>query len=173
MKRTHTALALCMLLVLLTAALPAAGPVEAEQAEQRIAAEIDYEGAWLTLADQGFALYMPLGWAIGASGETDTVALVDPDTGRSMWIERMQSQTPFVLAEIEKAFAEASGLEDVAVVHFGEIPFITYTAPAEDMFGAITLSADHAAAYFFKFKPLSDTAYTALSLKIMATLRPA
>ena len=152
--------------VVLAVLVPAAGLA------QTVVETIDYEGSWVIFEQQGFKLYLPNGWQIAQAADTGKILLLNETATASMWVEVMAGDG-YTLEGILEAFSQAKGFSNVQLVYFGGVPFVTYTLEADDLFGAVTLSADYASAVFFKFMPYSDTALTSLAVKIMATLTPA
>lgn len=136
-----------------------------------IVAPIDYTGVWVKFPAEGFQLYIPEGWYVVQGDDFDGVVMTDQTTAYRMSIETQEGDGLTMDAVLD-AFLSVPSFEGVGLMYFGNIPFVSYDMPGADMFGAVTLSADNSRAYFFKFTPYTDPAFSTLAVKILASLRP-
>lgn len=140
------------------------------EAGQTLHVKTTYEGAWVAFAEQGFKLYLPMGWMMTESGDAAFV-LVNAETKQAMWIDAYEAGEATVDGLLAYFQAEAS-FENVRAVYFNGVAFVTYASPGSDLFGAATFSADGSMIYFFKFTPYGDGALETLATQILSTLSP-
>lgn len=146
-------------------------PAWAEQ-DSTLQVTIDYEGAWVSFTDENFKLFLPAGWMLVESDETDAGFIaVSADVSQVMWIDVYEAGGATIDGLLED-FQKVESFDSVRAVYFNSVAFVCYGSPESDMFGAITFSADGTRIYFFKFMPYSDGNLTVLATQILSTLSP-
>lgn len=132
--------------------------------------EIDYEGSWVNFEQERFRLYLPSGWML-VDSEDAAFVVVSADLKQAMWIDVFAADGMTIDGVLE-SFQEEKAFTGVRAVYFNGVAFVCYTSVTNDLFGALTMSADGSTLYFFKFIPASDEGLGVLATKIMSSLTP-
>ena len=132
---------------------------------------IDYEGAWVPVESHGFQLYLPIDWVLFEPEGDEIFSAGTADVSSYMAVE-VYRNTGYTLQSIETELSAAKGYRNVRSRVFNGVPCVLYEFPGEDMFGAVAMSDDALNAYFFKFSPYGNDAFTHLADQIMSSLYP-
>lgn len=157
----------CMLATMLAGCVP---PARAES-NPALQVEIDYEGAWVSFGQECFKIYLPADWVIVQTDASESFNVLNGTLTQRMWIDMFPSEG-FTMDGLLASFKDMEGFERVGAVAFNGVPFVAYSLPESDMFGAVTMTADGTRILFFKFMPQSDPELELLATKIMASLTP-
>lgn len=160
---------LALLLLLLAVCLPVTSLAQGEMPV--LVAPVDYKGVWLSFAAEGFQLYVPDGWYLVQDEGFNGLIITDPTAVWRMSIETFDGEG-MTMDGVYEMFRDTPTFKGVGILYFGDIPFVSYDMPDANMFGAVTLAADGSRAYFFKFTPYGNDAFSQLAIKILSTLRP-
>lgn len=128
---------------------------------------VEYEGVWYPLTDLGLQVYLPYEWVVYTE-EADVYLMAgDAEGSQLMWIELFPNTDGYTSESIFSEFVSSARFENVYELQFTEVTLTCYEDPANEMFNAVTLSADGANACFFYFSPNS-----VLAQQIITTVSP-
>lgn len=157
--------AICAALVLAMACCPFAALAQGET----VVVEVTFQGTWIPFEDHNFQIYLPNDWVIFEPGEGMYFACGLEDQSQLFIIEIYENED-YDMRAIFDELSATEGYESVSSMLINGIPFVLFASASEDMRGGVTLSADGACMYFFKFAPGSDEAFSELAWQILSSL---
>lgn len=152
----------------LLCALTALGGLALAEEIPQVAVDIAFEGSYAEWPEHNLKILLPSDWRMLENTEGFFAAGNDDDS-QVIELEVFAS----VDTTMEALYTEFSGdldFADVQLIAFNGIPFVIYTVPSENLFGALTISAQQDFMYFFRFYPADDEAFGNLAIQIMSTL---
>lgn len=154
-------LALLVCFILICCCLPAFAEEDTPEKS------VEYEGVWYPLTELGLQVYLPYEWVIYTEEEDVYLMTGDGEGSQLMWIEKFQNTEGYTSESIFNEFVESGRFENVYELAFSEVKLICYEDNINEMFVAVTLSADASYACFFYSAPnslLAQQIITTISL---------
>lgn len=129
-----------------------------------------YEGTYIELDGFNLKISLPNEWTAYGDNPDLYLAMGNADETQFM-IAELEELPGETLDTMAASLSAAEGYENVSAVYINDVPYVTYTAPAEDIFGAYLINGDSDYTLHFTFTPGSDTGLVALAEQILGSVQ--